>query len=237
MTADIDALQRRLAELETRDLEHARAAKVKDALYRIAEAASSVEDLRAFYATVHGIVADLMYAENCYIALYDEQRQAINYPYFVDPVDTDIPDPSVWDPIGTGQATGVTAYALRTGKPQLIDAAAHHELVARGEVETLGVVAEGSWLGAPLVAEGRTLGVIVVQSYTSDQLHTEADKDLLAFVGQHIGSALSRARAIEETRQRNAELALINEIGSALAKQLDFAAIIELVGERVRAIF
>ena len=50
-------------------------------------------------------------------------------------------------------------------------------------------------------------------------------------------SALTRARAIEETRQRNAELALVNEIGQALAQQLDFDAIIELVGERVRAIF
>ena len=53
------------------------------------------------------------------------------------------------------------------------------------------------------------------------------------FVAQHIGSALTRARAIEETRERNAELPSINEIGAALAKQLDFEAIIELVGERV----
>ena len=46
-----------------------------------------------------------------------------------------------------------------------------------------------------------------VQSYTRDFQYTEQDKELLAFVGQHIGVALSRARAIEETRQRNAELA------------------------------
>ena len=59
-----------------------------------------------------------------------------------------------------------------------------------------------------------------------------------------MGVALDNARLFDETKrllaetdQRAAELALINEIGSALAKQLDFAAIIELVGERVRAIF
>ena len=178
-----------------------------------------------------------MYADNAYIALYDDQRQAINFPYWVDLVDLDVPDPNLWEPMGSGQATGTTAYVLRTGKPALIDAKRHHELVASGEIKTLGVVGEGDWLGAPLVAEGRTLGVIVVQTYTADQLHTEADRDLLAFVGQHVGTALSRVRAIEETRQRNAELALVNEIGLALGKQLDFAAIIELVGERVRAIF
>ena len=237
MTSDIDALQRRVAELEAREAGYERAAKVQDALYRIAEAASAAEDLHAFYATVHGIVAGLMFADNAYIALYDDQRQTINFPYYVDSVDLDVPDPNAWEPIGSGQASGVTGYALRLGKPVLIDEAAHAALVAQGEFQKLGVVGNGDWLGAPLIAEGRTLGVIVVQTYTNDQLHTEADKDLLAFVGQHIGSALSRVRAIEETRQRNAELSLINEIGEALAKQLDFAAIIELVGERVRAIF
>ena len=95
----------------------------------------------------------------------------------------------------------------------------------------------GDWVGAPLIAEGETLGVIVVQSYDAEHLHSEDDRDLLAFVGQHIGSALSRARAIEETRQRNAELALVNEIGLALGSQLDYDAIIELVGERLRQMF
>ena len=54
-----------------------------------------------------------------------------------------------------------------------------------------------------------------------------------------MGVALENARLFDETKrllaetdQRAAELALINEIGSALAAQLDFEAIIELVGER-----
>ena len=57
-----------------------------------------------------------------------------------------------------------------------------------------------------------------------------------------MGVALENARLFDETKrlltetdQRAAELAVINEIGGALAQQLEFAAIIELVGERVRA--
>ena len=34
-----------------------------------------------------------MFAENFYIALYDDERQAINFPYYVDTVDVDLPDP------------------------------------------------------------------------------------------------------------------------------------------------
>ena len=237
MTKEERALKRQVAELKARHAEHARTEKVQDALYRIAEAASSLEDLPTFYAAMHHIVAGLMYAENAYIALYDEVRPAINFPYYVDAVDTDIPDPNTWEPFGVGNARGSTAYVLRTGRPALLDYETHRALEEQGELELVGVRGDGDWLGAPLVAEGRILGVIAVQSYSNEHLHTEADLDLLAFVGQHMGSALSRARAIEETRQRNAELALVNEIGSALAKQLDFAAIIELVGERVRAIF
>ena len=237
MTDDVRALRRRVAELELREQEHARTEQVQDALYRIAEAASAAEDLQVFYATVHEIVGGLMYADNAYIALYDDQRRAINFPYYVDSVDTDVPDPNVWEPIGVGNARGSTAYVLRTGRPALLDVATHARLEAAGELELVGVRGDGDWLGAPLVADGRTLGVIVVQTYSNEHLHTQGDLELLAFVGQHVGSALSRARALEETRQRNAELALINEIGVALARQLDFAAIVELVGERVRELF
>ena len=59
-----------------------------------------------------------------------------------------------------------------------------------------------------------------------------------------MGVALENARLFDETKrllaetdERAAELAVINEIGAALAQQLDFQAIIDLVGERVRSIF
>ena len=61
-----------------------------------------------------------MYASNLFIALYDEERQLISWPYFVDDVDTEIPDPNRWDEFGSGDARGVTAYVLRTGTPQHI---------------------------------------------------------------------------------------------------------------------
>ena len=92
-----------------------RATKIQDALYRIAETAETAEDMHDFYTRIHAIVRELMYADNFYIALYDEERRAINWPYYADEVDEDVPDPTVWEPMGTGEARGVTAYALRRG--------------------------------------------------------------------------------------------------------------------------
>ena len=236
--ADLDAARTRVAHLEAPEAAHERAADLQGALYRIAETASSASDMPTFYAAIHTIVAGIIHAENFYIALYDAERGRMNYPYYADAVDTDVPDPNAWEPFGEGQARGITAYALRLGEPLLVEPAMYDRLVADGEIEQLGVVTpEASWLGVPLKAEGRILGLLVVQSYTGEHRYTHEDQELLVFVAQHIASALSRARAIEETRARNAELAIVNEVGLALARQLDYTAVIDLVGDRIRAIF
>ncbi len=237
-TDDVAALRARVAELEAREAEHERSERVQAALYRISEAASGASDLQAFYREVQATVGMLMPAENFYIALYDAQRQAINFPYYVDTVDLDLPDPAAWEPFGVGNARGTTAYLLRKGRPIRLGTADFLNLVAAGELEEVGLTTpESEWLGAPLVADGRTIGAVVSQTYTGTIRFADGDLDVLAFVGQHIGAALTRVRALEETRQRNAELSLVNEIGQALAAQLEFSAIIELVGDRVSTIF
>jgi transcriptional regulator with GAF, ATPase, and Fis domain len=148
------------------EAEQAQAAKVQDALYRIAELASAAQDMQEFYRAIHEIVGELMYARNFYIALYDEERQLMNWPYYVDVADLDdLPDPSQWFDFGRGEATGTTAYVLRTGEPQHLSGERIRELVDSGELQLLGILAE-DWLGVPLKTQDRTVGVLVVQSYT-----------------------------------------------------------------------
>jgi hypothetical protein len=72
------------AELEAQQDRSDRAQRIQSALYRIAEAASAVKDMQEFYNSVHRIVGELMYAENCYIATYDERTNLVSYPYWVD---------------------------------------------------------------------------------------------------------------------------------------------------------
>ena len=222
----------------TAPVERGRAEQAQAALYRIAELASSARDLQEFYREVHAVVGELMHAANFFIALYDDERQLISWPYYVDEVDVDVPDPNQWEAFGEGDATGATAYVLRTGEPHLLPYARTLELIELGEIELVGPVHESStWLGVPLKADGRVLGVVTVQSYTGDVQYSDEDKELLAFVGQHIGVALSRARAIEETRQRNAELALINGVQAALAGELELQAIYDVVGDKIQEVF
>ena len=207
-------------------------------LYRVAETAATARDLQAFYRAMHAIVAELMDATNFYIALYDEERQRINFPYSVDEFDDDLPDPNLWESAGSGWAGGATAYVLRTGAAQLLRPDDFRVLTAKGEIATVGPVSDdGDWLGVPLKAAGRVVGVLTVQSYTAAVHYTEEDRDQLAYVGQHIGAALERVRALEETRQRTIELETVNSVVQALAEQLNLDALLELLGERMRETF
>src|SRR5262245_19152073 len=70
-------------------LDAKRQLKIQKALYEIADAASAVRDMQSFYKKLHKIVGKLMYAENFFIALYDEQTDLITWPYHADVKDTD----------------------------------------------------------------------------------------------------------------------------------------------------
>jgi PAS domain S-box-containing protein len=224
--SEVDALRQRVAEVEAREA----------ALLRIAEAASDARDMREFYATVHAAVAELITATNFYIALHDPVRNRINFPYYVDEVDDDVPDPDAWAPIGDGLGAGLTAYVLRTGKPVLVDQVGYETLVETGEVAAVGADSL-DWIGIPLRAEGKTLGVLAVQTYDENVRFDAKDRDVLAQIGHHVAVALERVRLHEETRQHLRELKAVNRIGQALAAQLDLDGLIALVGALIEEIF
>jgi GAF domain-containing protein/DNA-binding response OmpR family regulator len=222
LIAELEALRQRQAE-------HKRTEGVQAALYRIAEAASAAQDMPEFYAAMHRVVGELMYARNFFIALYDEATEIISFPYFVDEVDSVIPPQKL-------RKGGLTAYVIRTGQPYHDSPEKYEALIRQGEIERVGAESV-DWLGVPLKVENRTIGVLVVQSYTEGVRYRDDDLDLLNFVGQHIAAALERARLQTETRQRNAELAIINSVQAGLAAQLDMQAIFDLVGDQVRETF
>ena len=231
--ATAQTAERRIAELEARLAAESRAAKTQSALYRISELASRAPEMSEFYRGVHEIVGDLLYAENMYIALYDPERREISFPFHVDAQDT---DPEVWVPVRLDGGGGATGYILETGRLLHGGGAAQIETMAAQGVQIEGAISN-DYLGVPLLDHGRAIGVLAVQSYRDDIAYDEADERLLTFVAQHVAAALQRRRSATELRQRNAELAIINEVGEALAKQLDFRAIIDQVGERIREIF
>ena len=170
-----------------------RAEKLQNTLYRISEAAHSTGRLEDLYTSIHTIMGELMPVENFYIALYDETTDLITFPYFVDHYDS--------PPAPQKAGLGLTEYVLRIGRPILVPLEEFDELVKRGEVNLIGAPSL-DWLGAPLRAGEKTIGVMVVQSYDDKMRYTPQDLEVLNFVSGQVGTAIQRKRAEEEAQHQ-----------------------------------
>ena len=88
--------------------------------------------------------------------------------------------------------------------------------VARGAIQVGGSDTE-SWLGVPILAGERVIGVIALESLDAERVR-RGDERLLATLASSMGVALENARLFGETKrlltetdERAAELAIINE--------------------------
>src|SRR4029077_19785657 len=84
---------------------------------------------------------------------------------------------------------------------------------------------------------GKATGVISLQNVDREHAFGESDQQLLETLAGSLSVALENARLVHETRQRNAELALINSVQDAIAGELDQQAIYDAVGDKIQEIF
>ena len=168
---------------------------LSSALYRVAEKSSSAHDLQQFFAAVHGIVDELMYARNFYIALYDPSTELLSFPYFVDEQD------SAPSPKKLGQ--GLTDYLIRAGQPLLATPEVLQAMEDRGEVARNGSRSL-DWMGVPLKVNSHTFGALVVQTYSKNIRYGERDKEILTFVARQLASAVEIKRNEQALRRSEA---------------------------------
>ena len=179
-------------------VERKRAEQIRTAIYRISHSVQAAQNLNELFYLIHGIVSDLMPAQNLYIAMYDKEHHEFYYPYYVDQFDT-TPAPHVPN-------RGLTSYVFRTGASLLATPEVFEKLLDAGEVEMIGSNSV-DWLGAPLNIAQRVIGVVAVQTYSTNDRLTDEDKDVLSFVSTQIAMAIERKRSEDallesETRWR-----------------------------------
>lgn len=173
--------------------ERVRKERIQSALYRISQATNSASNLQELFRSIHAIVGELMPVKNFYIALQDPAIGMIRFPYFVDEEES-TPEPQ---PLGNG----LTEYVLRTGKALLASPEVFAELEKAGEVVSIGPPSI-DWLGVPLITKDRTLGVLVVQSYTEGVRYDEEDRDVLKFVSTQVAMAIERKESEDALREK-----------------------------------
>jgi PAS domain S-box-containing protein len=161
---------------------------------------TTTSNLNELLKLIHQSLGKALYAENCFVALYDQNTQLFSFPYFVDKFDQ-TPEP-------LALLKSCTAYVFRTGKTSLITQELFDKLVDWGEVELIGTNAP-SWIGVPLKTPAKTIGVLVLQHYEEDDVYSEGEVQFLDFVGSQIALAIERKRAEDELRQREVMLNVI----------------------------
>ena len=82
----------------------------------------------------------------------------------------------------------------------------------------------------PIISGDRVLGDISLDNFERENAYGEAEVRLLTTIAGSLGTALENARLfdetqrlLEETRQRNSELAILNSIQQGLASRAGFS--------------
>ncbi len=147
-----------------------RAEAERQATLEITHAVNVTENLDDLLRLIHSALKKVLYAENCFVALFEPSSGMFHFPFFADHYDTAPPPQKV--------GRSCTAYVFRTGRAASIPQSAFERLVAADHVELVGT-SSPSWLGVPLRSASATIGVLVVQHYTDSNAYSDRDLEFL----------------------------------------------------------
>jgi GAF domain-containing protein/DNA-binding response OmpR family regulator/anti-sigma regulatory factor (Ser/Thr protein kinase) len=196
-------------------------------------------DIRGIVDLVGEKLGEIFHADTIDMGMYEAERDWTSNLYYVDRgqrlpfPDSPAPRPSL------------IAVMMDTRKPLLIETA--EEAIRLGSLRVPSGDAEKdkneSYLGVPILTENKVIGWMAVQSYQQN-LYDQDDLRLLQTLASSMSVALENARLFDETQrlfraeqERVAELQIINSIQQGLAAELDFQAIVDLVGDKLREVF
>ena len=171
--------------------------EVSRAMFSIANAVNTTENLDDLYRSIHLILGRIIDTENFAIALYDERRDSVHFPYFVDQYDDHSGEYSNFR-----SSDALLAEVINSGQTQFFRRADIEAKVAKSGKPIIGTHCE-LWLGTPLRTKKQVMGAIVVQSYSDPQRYTAKDAELLGAISDQVALAIDRKR--EELRRQESE--------------------------------
>ncbi len=162
-------------------------------LNEVGRAISSTLRLDDLLDLIHRQVGRVMDATNLYIAFYDRDEDWVSFPLYVE-------EGQITRHSGGRKAgRGLTEHIIRSRQPLLLPDDVEGRMQELG-IEALGAPAK-SWLGVPMIAGDKVLGVIAVQSHTTENVYDEGHLNLLPTIAAQAAIAIENARLYEQARQ------------------------------------
>jgi PAS domain S-box-containing protein len=202
----------------------------------VGEAMAKTLDVKTVTRIVGDKVRDIFHADAVAIMLLNTQDALIHTLYEYDQGEGGYID--YVEPFLLGK--GLTSKVIQSRQPLLLgtlaDQAANGAYLPPELVEKSSGISTESMMVVPIVIGENVLGVVDVSNYNQNAFSAN-DLSLLQTLSTNMGVAIQNARLFEAEQQRNNELAIINEIQHGLAAELNFQAIIDLVGDKLRQVF
>ncbi len=215
--------------------ERARELSTLNDLSRSLTGATNLDEV---YSTVFKNVSLLMNAHNFFIAIYDDQKDCIRFPFVIldgIPLDETHPEAGFW--MGEIPVEGLTGHVIRTKQPLLLTEDIENQLKETDiKYIQVGDVPAKSWLGAPMVYGDKVIGVISVQHEQIPHLYDQHHVELLTTIGNQTAIAIQNIQFLEELRRRAEQLQTAAEIARDTSGTLELdqllANVVNLVRDR-----
>jgi GAF domain-containing protein len=139
----------------------------------------------------------IMRTDNFYIALFDWKSNIVSFPLYVeDMLKQSVPSRRF--------ANGMTEYLLRTGKPLLLSRDVLSQARELG-IEPIGRACH-SWIGIPMVVDGKGIGAIALQDFEHSEVYNQHDVEILTIIASQAVAAIKNAQLLVEARDAYREL-------------------------------
>ncbi|MEP7267168.1 MAG: two-component regulator propeller domain-containing protein [Saprospiraceae bacterium] len=172
----------------------------------ISKALASQLDPKDLIQKVGDQLKELFKANIVYLALLDDKKNMIDFPYQFG---------EVLPPIKLGQ--GLASKIIQTGDPLLINKDFEEKSQELG-VTRLGIQS-ASYLGVPILVGNKRIGVLSVQSTEQENRFNQDDLRLLSTIASSVGVALNNAKLFDDVKQAKSEA----EAASVLAAKANEA--------------
>ncbi len=172
------------------------------------------------------------------IRIYDPATHLVHYPYVYENGQRhSIPSRPL-------SPRGFAAHVIGTRETLVLNENMPQALEKYGSSVLPGMQMEKSAVYVPLVVNDQARGLIVLGNMEREYAFGDSDVRLLRTLANSMSIALENARLFDETQRllketerRSSELAVINSIQQGMAAELNFQAIVDLVGDKLRELF
>lgn len=190
-----------------------------DVLFEISDAVTHTRNLPELYRAIHQSLDKILKVDNFFIALLDEERDAITFPYHVDERN-DIPE----EILNFSKESTFTGRIIQQKSPLIFYEKDSVEMIRKMGKTPIGTAFK-IWLGAPLMIRDRVLGAIVIQDYNSSSAYQDQDLVLLNSISRHVALAIERKETEEKIKEQRGILEKILEsspVGMAMVQNQTF---------------